>query len=178
MASSDAPYGLMAQFASAEALGDAVGRARQAGYTRIDAYSPIALSGVAEKVGGTGRTVGVVAVLCGMASAMFWYALQDYSLYDYPFIEGGKPFHAWPPFMVVTFMTGVLAAVLVAVIAMLAINGLPMFHHPVFNVATFAKCSTDGYFLCVRADDPRFDVARTKDFLLGLPAVEVVEVPE
>ncbi len=178
MASGDAPYGLMARFASAEALGDAVGRAREAGYTCLDAYSPIALPGVADRLGRNTRTVGIVAVLAGMAGAMFWYALQDYSLYDYPFIEGGKPFHAWPPFMVVTFMTGVLSAVLAAVLTMLVVNGLPMFHHPVFGAPNFERSSTDGYFLCLRADDPRFDVARTRDFLLALPALEVIEVPE
>ncbi len=172
------PFGLMAQFASADALRDAVWRAREAGYTSLDAYSPIALSGVSERLGFSGKTVGVIAALAGMASAMFWYALQDYSLYDYPFIEGGKPFHAWPPFMVVTFEMGVLAAVLIAVIAMLVVNGLPLFHHPVFGVETFAKSSTDGYFLCVRSDDPRFDAVATRDFLLAQKVVEVVEVPQ
>ncbi len=119
-----------------------------------------------------------LALACGIASAAFWYVLQDYSLHDYSFIVGGKPFHAWPPFMVVTFEMGALATVLIAVIAMLLLNGLPALYHPVFNVASFGRSSADGFFLCVRADDPQFDAAALRDFLLGLAASEVVEVPE
>ena len=37
---SDTPWGLMAEFADADALLAAARRAREAGYTRIEAYSP------------------------------------------------------------------------------------------------------------------------------------------
>lgn len=177
MADSDAPYGLLARFDTADALREAVRHACDAGYADVDAYSPIPLDDVSHTLGQRGRRVLAIALVLGLASAAFWYALQDYSLHDYPFVAGGKPFTAWPPFMVVTFEMGVLAAVLIALIAMLLLNGLPALYHPVFNIDAFVEHSSDGYFLCIRASDARFDRDDTRDFLLGESPVDVTEVP-
>jgi hypothetical protein len=178
MTDSDRPYGLLARFESAKALSEAVRHARAAGYADVDAYSPIPLPELPPALGERGRGVLAAALVLGLISAAFWYALQDYSLYDYPFVSGGKPFHAWPPFMVVAFEMGVLAAVLIALIAMLMLNGLPALYHPLFNVDAFAERASDSYFLCIRASDARFDRNATREFLLGEAAVDIAEVPE
>jgi nucleotidyltransferase/DNA polymerase involved in DNA repair len=47
----------------------------------------------------------------------------------------------------------------------------------VFNVARFReRASIDAFFLCVEAEDPRFDGAETRRFLEGLGALEVNDV--
>lgn len=59
---------------------------------------------------------------------------------------------------------------------MLALNGLPMPYHPVFNVPRFALATRDRFFLVVRANDDKFDIETTRRFLQELGAQEVSDV--
>ena len=70
----------------------------------------------------------------------------------------------------------VLLASFAAVLGMLALNGLPQPHHPLFNLPRFQRVTDDRYFLCIAADDPRFDLDETRSFLESLDPVEVSDV--
>jgi len=59
---------------------------------------------------------------------------------------------------------------------MLALNGLPMPYHPVFNVPRFALSSRDRFFLCIEATDPIFHPEATRRFLERFGPREVSEV--
>ena len=61
-------YGLMAEFDSVNSLVDAANRTREAGYKRIDAYSPFPVEGLAEAIGFHHDEVPLV-VLIGACSA-------------------------------------------------------------------------------------------------------------
>ena len=47
----DPIYGIMAEFDSAQALVDAARKTHEAGYKKIDAYSPFPIEGLAEEIG-------------------------------------------------------------------------------------------------------------------------------
>jgi len=82
---------------------------------------------------------------------------------------GGRPLNSWPAFLIPTFETTILFAGITALVSMLVFNGLPLPYHPVFNVARFREhASTDAFFLCIEATDPKFDAAETRRFLTGL----------
>ena len=60
---------------------------------------------------------------------------------------------------------------------MLALNGLPMPYHPVFNVPRFALASKDRFFLIVFSSDKKYDPTGTRAFLESLQPRSISEVP-
>jgi hypothetical protein len=71
----------------------------------------------------------------------------------------------------------ILFAGLSAAIGMFALNGMPTLYHPLFNAPNFRDgATTDKFFLCLEAADPKFDLAQAKAYLAGFQPVSVVEV--
>jgi hypothetical protein len=174
----DPVYGIMAEFASAQALVDAAKRTHEAGYQRIDAYSPFPIEGLAEELGFHQNSVPLVVLIGGIVGGLTGYLMQYWmSAVDYPLNIGGKPPHSWPAFIVITFEMTILFAGASAVLGMLALNGLPMPYHPVFNVPRFALASKDRFFLIVFSSDPKYDPAGTRNFMEGLAPRSISEVP-
>jgi Protein of unknown function (DUF3341) len=170
-------YGLMAEFDSPEDLLEAARHTYEEGYRRLDAYSPFPVHGLAEAIGFQRTRLPLIALLGGIAGGLGGYLLQYWiSVVDYPLNVGGRPLHSWPAFIPVTFELTVLVAALAAVLGMLALNGLPMPHHPVFNVSAFELATRNRFFLCLEATDPQFDEVRTRQFLERLKARDIFEV--
>jgi hypothetical protein len=169
-----AVYGVLAEFPSADRLIAAAYQTREAGYTRLDAYSPMPVEGLSAAVGFRHTRLPLVVLLGGIAGGLLGYALQYYTqAISYPMNVGGRPLHAWPSFVPVTFELTILGAALAAVLGMLALNGLPQPHHPLFNVPEFSLASQNRFFLCIEATDPQFDVELATSFLHGLGATHV-----
>jgi hypothetical protein len=171
-------YGLMAEFGTTTEVVAAARRVREEGYVRTDAFSPFPIEGLSEELGFRRTHVPLIVLIGGILGAFSGYFMQYYlAVIEYPFNVGGRPAHSWPSFIPVTFEVTILTAALFAVLGMLALNGLPMPYHPVFNVPRFALASRDRFFLCIEATDPRFDVERTGQLLRSLGATVVTEVP-
>ena len=176
---SDPPrlYGLMAEFESAQALVDAARAAREAGYSKMDAYTPFPVEELSEALGIHYNRLPLLVLIGGVVGGLVGYGLAYWtSAVDYPINVGGRPFHSWPSFVPITFETTVLFAALTAVLGMLALNRLPTPHHPVFNVPRFALASRDRFFLCIEVEDPKFDYDGTTRFLQRLAPRQISDV--
>ena len=171
-------YGMMAEFDSAQNLVDAAHHTHEAGYVKIDAYSPFPIEGLAEAMGFHKNRVPLVVLIGGLLGGLSGYALQYWiSAVSYPINVGGKPYHSWPAFIPVTFEMTILFAGISAVFGMLALNGLPMPYHPVFNVPRFAFATKDRFFLIVFSSDPKYSATETRRFLEGFGPRSISEVP-
>lgn len=175
----ETPYGLLAELDSAEDLVAAAQKAREEGYTAMDAYSPYPIHDLMEAIEPKRSKVPLVTLIGGVLGALTGFFLQYWTqVFVYPMNIGGRPHNSWPSFIVVTFEMTILFAALSAVVGMIALNKLPRPYHPVFNAETFLKASQDGYFLVIQAEDPQYDRHGTEEFLRSVRAREVVEVEQ
>jgi hypothetical protein len=170
-------YGLMAEFDSAQGIVDASIKAVAAGYSKMEAYTPIPIEELNDIIHKK-RTILPKLVLfmafCGMATG---FTLQYWaSAIEYPLNIGGRPLATWPAFVIPSYELTILFSALTAAIGMIALNGLPQPYHPVFNVERFTMASSDKFFLVIEAEDAHFGKAQTSAFLQGLGAKGVYDV--
>lgn len=171
-------HGVMAEFATPEALVEAIGKAKAAGYTKMDAFTPYPIEKVLDALDLHETKIPLLTLAASIFGAAAVFGLAYWvSAIDYPLNIGGRPLNSWPAFIPATFEGAVFHGGLAAAIGMILLNGLPRPYHPVFNVKRFVEhASKDGYFLVVESDDPRFDALSVRRFLEGLAPVEVSEV--
>ena len=170
-------YGLMAEFDGPEALLEAAQRSFAEGYRRMDAYSPFPIDGLAEAIGFHKTRLPLLVLIGGIVGCIGGFYLQYWvSVIDYPLNIGGRPLNSWPMFIPVTFELTILVAGLTAVLGLLALNGLPMPYHPVFNVERFQLATRNRFFLCIESADAKFDQEATRRFLESCGPQGVYEV--
>lgn len=172
-------HGLVAEFNSPDALLAATKAVHSEGYTHVDAYSPYPIEEVWEAMGLHHNALPLMVLLGGIAGGIFGFGLQYWtSVIDYPLNVGGRPLNSWPAFVPVTFECIILFGALTAVLGMIALNGLPQPYHPIFNARNFERASSDGFFICIEATDPKFDMEKTRGFLSRLEPQQVSEVED
>jgi hypothetical protein len=172
-------YGVLGEFDTPKQLMEAARKVREAGYRHIDAYAPFPIEGLSQALG-LGRKHDLVPVLTligGLGGGLAGFFFQLWvNVSSYPMNIGGRPLNSWPAFIPVTFELTVLGASTFAVLGMLALNKLPQPHHPLFNVQRFKHASSDKFFLCIEAHDPKFHLEQTARFLQSINARHVTEV--
>jgi hypothetical protein len=171
-------YGLMAEFDNVNDVITAARRVYGAGYRKIDAYSPFPLEELSEAIGFHKNGVALICLIGGLLGGTAAFVLQWWiNNVAYPVNIGGRPMNSWPSFIIVTFEMTILFSGLSAVFGMLALNGLPMPYHPVFNVPQFERVTNDHFFIVIFSSDKNYDPAQTRKFLEGLGPISVAEVP-
>jgi hypothetical protein len=172
-------WGLLAEFDTVDALLTALEKVRTAGFVKFDAFAPFPVHGLDESMGiRMSKLPWVVAGLgaVGAASALLlqWYT----NGFDYKFMISAKPFFGLPSVIPITFELTVLIASVGAFIALLASNRFPELYHPLLPTKSFARATTDGFFIAIEAGDPVYDAVKTREFLQGLGAKQVEEVED
>jgi hypothetical protein len=170
-------YGVMAEFDNPSDLVAAARRTYEAGYRRINGYSPYPIEELWEAIGFHQTGLPVIVLIGGIVGALGGFFMQYYlAVFDYPLNVGGKPFNSWPAFIPITFECTILCAAFAAVFGMLALNKLPQPYHPVFNAPNFALATRDHFFLVIEANDPRYNHDEVLNFMKSLEPKEVTDV--
>jgi hypothetical protein len=170
-------YGIMAEFDNPSDLVAAARQTHEAGYRRVNGYSPYPIEELTEAIGFTRTTLPLIVLVGGILGGLGGFFMQYWmEVIDYPLNVGGKPFNSWPAFIPITFECTVLVAAFAAVLGMLVLNKLPQPYHPVFNAPNFALATRDKFFLVIEANDPKFSHDETTQFMNTLGAMEVNDV--
>ncbi|MCU1267093.1 MAG: hypothetical protein JWM21_3411 [Acidobacteria bacterium] len=167
----------MAEFDNPTDLVAAARRTYQAGYRRINGYSPYPIEELSEAIGFTHTALPIIVLIGGVLGGLGGFFMQYWmEVINYPLNVGGKPYNSWPAFIPITFECTILCAALAAVFGMLALNKLPQPYHPVFNAPNFALATRDSFFLVIEASDRKFEHDAVMKFMSGLGPKDLVDV--
>jgi hypothetical protein len=125
--------------------------------------------------------LGWIVLACALTGLTGAFAMMQWmNGIDYPLVIGDKPPGApgtLPSMVPILFELTILLSAFGAVFGMLHLNRLPRHNHPVFESERFRKATDDKFFISIEADDPKFDVSKTRALLEGAHAahVEVIE---
>lgn len=169
--------GFIARFDTPESLVAAIGRVRDEGYTRLDAFTPFPLPEVTKQLGGGTWTIGWIAAVFALIGGGLTYAtLYWVAAVDYPLNVGGRPLNSWAAFLPVVLVAAALWSGLATLVGMLYLCGLPRWHHPLFDIGQFDRASYDRFFLMIDGDDPVFSPDETRRLLASLGPEHIDEV--
>jgi hypothetical protein len=91
-------YGLLAEFESPEALTAAARKAREAGYRRLDAFTPFPVEGLARTLRLSQPKISCLGLIGGVSGGAFALLMQCFTNYDFPLNVGGRPLYAFSAF--------------------------------------------------------------------------------
>lgn len=172
-------YGLLTEFDSASLLMAAVEKTRDAGFSKWDVHTPFPIHGMDDAMGIRGTRLPFLVLAGGgtglaLATLMQWWM----NAVDYPFIISGKPLFGIPANVPIMFELTVLLSAFAAFFGMWILNGLPRWYHPLFTNRRFRRATQDRFFIVIEAQDPKFNLEKTRDFLASLGGAVVEEVNE
>ncbi|MCP4145225.1 MAG: DUF3341 domain-containing protein, partial [bacterium] len=78
----------------------------------------------------------------------------------------------------VMFELTILLSAFATFFGMWGLNKLPKWHNPLFNNDRFRRATQDRFFIAIEADDPKFNLEKTREMLVSLGSTAVEEVEE
>jgi hypothetical protein len=171
-------YGLLAEFNTPGELVQATEAAHEAGYRRMECYTPYPVEEAAVALRFHKNRVPLVCLVGGIMGMITAFLMETWiAVWSYPLNIAGRPLFSWPAFIIPAYEWTILFSGLSAAFGMFALNGLPQLYHPLFNAPNFRSgATTDKFFLCLEAHDPKFSIMETRAFLEQFSPASVVEV--
>jgi len=159
--------GVLAVFATEEALVAALAPLHSAGLGSIETYTPKPVE--------TGSSIlPILILLAGISGTIASFLLQSYGdTLAYPLDIGGRPDLSWPAFIPISFENGVLVAVLAGFFGYLAVNRMPRFYEPIDECTSIRRATRDMWCAAIFTDQP----ARARAVLRDLSPVEIEDLP-
>jgi hypothetical protein len=144
----------------------------------MECYTPYPVEEAAEALDFHKNRVPLLTLVGGLMGVTTAFLMETWmNVWSYPLNIAGRPLFSWPAFIIPAYEWTILFSGLAAAFGMLALNGLPQLYHPVFNAPNFRSgATTDKFFLCLEAADPRFAIIETRRFLEQFAPASVVEV--
>jgi hypothetical protein len=175
------PTVILAEFDTAHDVLHAAEAVQKGGYKKWDVHTPFPVHGMDRAMDLPDSRLGWIVLafaLTGLSGAfvmMHWMNGVDYIT-----VVGDKPPgapQALPSMVPILFELTILLSAFGAVLGMFGLNQLPRHNHPVFESERFRAASIDKFFISIEAEDPKFDVVKTRELLEGIHAahVEVIE---
>ena len=159
-------HGYLAAFDSPADIMHAAERVRDAGFQRWDVHTPFPVHGMDSAMGLKRSRVQRFTLIGGIAGfttgmLMIWFM----NGFDYPLMVGGKPMFSPMFAFPVSYELTILFAAFGTLGGMALLNCLPMHYHPVMKSVHWPRATDDRFFVAIDADDPQFDLVRTRAFL-------------
>jgi hypothetical protein len=165
---------LLAEYRDPALLLQAVISLREAGYCKLEAYTPYPVRSVEEALGVEPSGLPRVVLVAGLLGAGTAYGLEWLlNAYLYPLNVGGRPPHFPLAYVPITFEMGILCAAFAALGTLFGVCRLLRPWQPIFEVQGFISASRDGFWLSVSCADQHFDEQRTHAELLHSGAVRI-----
>ncbi|QDU91620.1 hypothetical protein Pla175_50500 [Pirellulimonas nuda] len=157
--------GLLAQFPDADELVTGARSITDAGYRRVEAYSPFPIVAVDDALRAKKTILPWFVFFCGasgclIATLMVWWTNATETTVPfsgYAFRISGKPYFSYQANIPIVFELTILLSAFGAFFGMLGFNRLPRLSNPLFRNERFQQVTTGGFSLMVDADDPTFD---------------------
>lgn len=169
MASESKPALYLAEYETASAVLHAAEKVRDAGYEKWDVHTPFPVHGMDKAMGLKDSILGLIVFPVGVTGTLAAFTMMHWmNGIDYPLIIGGKPAGApgtLPSMIPIMFELTVLFSAFAIVFGMFGLNKLPRHHHPVFGSQRFARATDDRFFVSIEAEDPKWNLEKTKKLL-------------
>jgi hypothetical protein len=132
----------------------------RAGYRRMECYTPYPVEEAAEALHFHKTRVPLVCLLGGLMGVTTAFLMETWiNVWAYPLNIAGRPLFSWPAFIIPAYEWTILFAGSFGGVRDACAEWLPQLYHPLFNAPNFRNgATTDKFFLCLEAHDPKFSL--------------------